>query len=107
MKKCDFHEDEMKCLDFIILTKKINIEEKRIEIIKIWPKQKSFRDIEVFLKFTNIYKNFIKNFIRIIVLLTLILQTITNQLVISFKLLILAIRIYLMVLGVLKLIMLV
>lgn len=58
----------------MISSQEIKIGKEKIKAIKIWPKSKSVKDIQVFLGFVNLYKGFIKNFRRISVLLTLILQ---------------------------------
>lgn len=39
-----------------------------------WPKPKSVRDIQVFIRFTNFYKHFIQGFSKIATLLTLIMK---------------------------------
>ena len=38
-----------------MLCKGINIEAKKIEVVKVWPKPKSVRNILVFLGFANFY----------------------------------------------------
>ncbi len=55
------------------------MEEKKIEIIKTWPKPQSVIDIQVFLGFANFYRRFIKNYNRIVVPFTLILQITDNN----------------------------
>ena len=56
------------------MSKKINIEAKRIKVIKDWPKPKSVRNIQVFLGFANFYWQFIQSFNRITIPLTSILK---------------------------------
>ena len=55
LKKCRFHQDEVCFLGYVVLSKKISMEVKRIEVMKNWPKPKSVRDIQVFLGFANFY----------------------------------------------------
>ncbi len=55
------------------------MEEKRIKVIKTWPKPQLVRDIQVFLGFANFYRKFIKNFSRIAAPLTSMLQTTGNN----------------------------
>lgn len=42
---CDFYQDEFRFLGFIVFTKKIKMKEKRVDVIKKWPKPKSIQDI--------------------------------------------------------------
>ena len=75
LKKCRFYQDEFHFLRFVILAQRINIEEERIQAVKAWPKPKSIRDIQVFLRFTNFYRRFIQGFNKIITPLTSMLKT--------------------------------
>ena len=45
LKKCYFHQDEVRFLGYIVLSKGINIETKRIEVVKDWSKPKLVCDI--------------------------------------------------------------
>ena len=56
LKKCRFHQDEICFLGYVMSSKDINIEAKKIEVVKKWPEPKSVRDIQVFLGFTNFYQ---------------------------------------------------
>lgn len=51
------------------------MKEKRIKVVKNWPKPKLIRDIQVFIRFANFYCQFIYGFNRITALLTLMLKT--------------------------------
>lgn len=51
------------------------MEEKRIKVVKTWPKPPLVREIGEFLNFANFYRRFIKNFSTIAALHTLMLQT--------------------------------
>ena len=75
LKKCRFHQDEVRFLGFVVSAQRINMEEERIEAVKAWPKPKSIRDIQVFLGFANFYRRFIQGFSRIAAPLTLLLKT--------------------------------
>ncbi len=65
LKKCQFHEDEVRFLDFVVSAQGIRMEEEKIEAVKTWPEPQSVRDIQVFLGFANFYRRFIRNFSRI------------------------------------------
>ena len=45
LKKCQFHLDEVRFLRYVILSKGINMEAERIEVVKNWPKSKSVCNI--------------------------------------------------------------
>ena len=45
LKKCQFYQDEVHFLKYVVSAKRIQIEDKRIEIVKNWPEPKSVRDI--------------------------------------------------------------
>ena len=40
LKKCHFHQDEICYLGYIVLSKDINMEVEKIEVVKEWPKPK-------------------------------------------------------------------
>ena len=62
-------------LGYVVSSKSIHMEDKRIKAIKQWLEPKSVRDIQVFLGFANFYCRFIQGFSRIVISLTLILKT--------------------------------
>ena len=74
LKKCRFHQDEVRCLGFVVSTDDIRIEDERIDIVKKLPEPKSVWDIQVFIGFANFYQHFIKGFSRIAAPLTTILK---------------------------------
>ncbi len=79
LKKCQFYEDEVQFLGFVVLAQEIRIEEKKIKVVKTLPELQSVRDIQVFLGFTSFYRRFIQNFSKIIAPLILILQTTNDE----------------------------
>ena len=74
LKKCEFDMEEVEFLDFIVFTKKIQMNSKRIQIIKKWSKSKIYREVQIFLKFLNFYKRFIYRYFKIIASLTSLLK---------------------------------
>ena len=48
LKKCYFHQDKICFLEYIVSSKGISMETKKIEIVKEWPKPKSVKDIQVY-----------------------------------------------------------
>ena len=70
LKKCQFHQEEVRFLGYIISHQGIQIEEKQIKAVRDWPEPQSVRDIQVLLRFANFYQRFIKEFSRLTALLT-------------------------------------
>ncbi len=75
LKKCQFYQDEVRLLGFVVSAQGIKMEEESIEAVKTWPEPQSVRDIQFFLGFANFYRKFIKNFSWIAALLTSMLRT--------------------------------
>ena len=55
LKKCRFYQDEVRFLEYVVLSKGISMEAERIEVVKNWPELKLVQDIQVFLGFANFY----------------------------------------------------
>ena len=75
LKKCRFYQDEICFLGYVVLSKGISMETKKIKVIKDWPEPKLVRNIQVFLGFANFYRQFIQSFSKIAALFTSILKT--------------------------------
>ena len=65
LKKCRFHQNEVRFLGYIVLAQGVEMEDERIEALRNWPEPKSVRDIQVFLGFANFYRCFIQGFSKI------------------------------------------
>ena len=74
LKKCWFYQNKVRFLGYVVLSKRISMEAKKIEVMNDWPEPKSVRDIQVFLSFANFYWQCIQGFSRIAVLLTSMLK---------------------------------
>ena len=74
LEKCVFGVAEISFLGFIFTTEGVKMDPTRVSTIKEWPLPKSFRDIQVFLGFANVYRRFIREFSRIVGRLTAILK---------------------------------
>ena len=59
LSKCEFFKNFVEYLDFIIKNDGISMNPRRIKTVRDWPELKSFKDIQIFLKFVNFYKKFI------------------------------------------------
>ena len=65
LKKCQFHQDEVCFLEYVVSAQGVQMEDERIEAVRNWPEPKSVRDIQVFLGFANFYQRFIQGFSKI------------------------------------------
>ena len=45
LKKCRFHQEEVRFLGYVVSSQGIRMEEERIDAVKAWPEPKSIRDI--------------------------------------------------------------
>ena len=59
LKKCRFHQDEVRFLGYVVFAQGVQMEDERIKAVKTWPEPKSARDIQVFIGFANFYRRFI------------------------------------------------
>lgn len=73
-KQALFYGDKICFKDYMVLAQAISIDEVRIEAVNAWPKSKLIKDIQLFLGFANIYRQFIQSFSKITALLTLMLK---------------------------------
>ena len=79
LKKCEFDTKKIEFLNFIISTKRIRMNRKRIQIIKKWSKPKTYREVQIFLRFVNFYKRFIYCYFKITAPLTSLLKNSENE----------------------------
>lgn len=73
-KKCEFATRKVEFLGFIISEKGVEMDRQRVETIELWPTPKTFRDIQVFIGFTNFYRRFIHQYSKIAGPLTSLLK---------------------------------
>ena len=59
LKKYCFYQDKVHFLGYVVSSKDVSMEAKKIEVVKKWPEPKSVWDIQVFLGFANFYQQFI------------------------------------------------
>ena len=72
--KCEFFVTKIKYLNFIITTKNVKMNFKKVKIIVNWKTFKCLKNFQIFLKFVNFYKKFIYNYSNIIFSLTLFIK---------------------------------
>ncbi len=74
LKKCCFHQDEVRFLGYIVSHQGLQMEEERIKAIRDLPEPQSVHVIQVFLGFANFYQQFIQGFSRLAAPLTSMLK---------------------------------
>jgi hypothetical protein len=68
--KCEFHQDEVEYLGYIMNQEGIKMSEDKVKVIQDWPTPRKVKDIQSFLGFANFYRRFIHNYSKITVPLT-------------------------------------
>ena len=79
LKKCEFDIEKIEFLGFIVFTKEVRMNSKRIQMIKKWFKFKTYREVQIFLRFVNFYKRFIYRYSKITASLTSLFQDNENK----------------------------
>src|SRR5438270_474798 len=74
LSKCKFSTDTVEFLGFMIGPDGIAMESSHVEMILKWPVPCTYREIQVFLGFTNFYRRFIANYSKIATPLTALLK---------------------------------
>src|SRR5690606_6759717 len=74
LSKCEFFKDEVEFLGFVISSKGIAMDPKKVKVIQEWKTPASVHDIQVFLGFANFYRRFIRNFAKEVAPITKLLK---------------------------------
>ena len=64
--KCTFFKDQIAYLEHIVSKQGIEVDLKKVEVIKKWPKPKTVTDVQSFLGFTNYYRKFMFQYTHIV-----------------------------------------
>ena len=56
LSKCQFAVKTVEFLGFVLSPNGVAMEKSRVETIEDWPKPRTFRELQVFLGFTNFYR---------------------------------------------------
>ena len=63
--KCTFFKDRIAYLGHIVLKQGIEVDPKKVEVIKKWPQPRTVTDVRCFLGFTNYYRKFMFHYAQI------------------------------------------
>ncbi|GLB39530.1 putative coprinopsis cinerea okayama7 130 [Lyophyllum shimeji] len=69
-KKCEFDRSQVEYLGFIISSKGVQMNPKKLDTISKWPIPKTAKQIQQFLGFTNFYRRFVHRYAEICLPLT-------------------------------------
>ena len=66
LSKCEFHKSEVEFLGFVVSSKGVTMNSKKVQTILEWEAPKTVKGIRSFLGFANYYRRFIKDFACIV-----------------------------------------
>ena len=84
--KCDFFVIEMKYLRLIIITKEINMNSIKVNIIINWKTSRNLKNVQTFFDFANFYRKFILNYFKLIVFLIKLIKILKKDFIFSWDL---------------------
>ena len=65
MKKCKFFKDSIDFLDFVVSSKRVQMQKNKIDVIQKWSISRNVSEILKFLELCNFYRRFIKSFSKL------------------------------------------
>jgi len=65
LSKCEFDQEKVEFLGYVLSGKGISTDPKKIAAIKEWPVPKNIKDVQRFVGLCNYYRRFVKNFSNI------------------------------------------
>ncbi len=69
-KKCEFYQEKVNFLEFVVEQYKVRIDFKKLQTIKKLKLSTNVKEVQFFLDFINYNKKFIKNYLANAILLT-------------------------------------
>ncbi|KAI2668609.1 Transposon Tf2-6 polyprotein [Labeo rohita] len=61
-EKCEFHQQSISFLGYIISPEGVAMDETKVSAVRDWPRPKTLKELQRFLGFSNFYRRFIRNF---------------------------------------------
>jgi transposase InsO family protein len=61
-EKCEWHKEEVEFLGFVVGRNGVKMSDKKIQVVKDWPKPTTVKGIQEFLGFVNFNRRFIKDY---------------------------------------------
>ena len=78
MKKCKFFKNNIDFLNFVVSSKRMQMQQNKIDVIQKWSVFRNVSEILRFLELCNFYRRFIKNFNKLTLSLILMLKESTK-----------------------------
>ena len=69
-KKCDFYSESVDYLSHLIGHNGLQMDPAKVKVIQDWPEPQKVKDIQSFLGFANVHRQYIHNYLDIVVPLT-------------------------------------
>jgi hypothetical protein len=69
-KKYKFFTDTVEFLSYTVSVAGVSMDKSRVATVEEWPRLKTFREVQVFISFTNFYRRFIRSYSKIMAPLT-------------------------------------
>ncbi|KAL0154119.1 hypothetical protein M9458_050578 [Cirrhinus mrigala] len=61
-EKCEFHQEKVAFLGYIISPEGVAMDEKKVNAVRNWPRPTTLKELQRFLGFANFYRRFIRGF---------------------------------------------
>ena len=65
LKKSVFHQDEVKFLRYIVKTSGVTMSDRKVNSVQNWAHPRSVKEVQIFIRFANVYRRFIKHFSKV------------------------------------------
>ena len=78
MKKCKFFKNNIDFLDFVVFSKRVQMQQNKIDVIQKWSASRNVSEILKFLELCNFYRRFIKSFSKLTLFLISMLKESTK-----------------------------
>ncbi|KAI2647533.1 Transposon Tf2-6 polyprotein [Labeo rohita] len=80
-EKCEFHQDKISFLGYIISADGVAMDERKVNAVLKWPRPNTLRELQRFLGFANFYRRFIRHFSSVAAPLTAMVKKGVSRLV--------------------------
>ncbi|KAL0185666.1 hypothetical protein M9458_017336, partial [Cirrhinus mrigala] len=79
-EKCEFHQDKVSFLGYIISADGVAMDERKVSAVLRWPRPNTLKELQRFLGFANFYRRFIRHFSSVAAPLTTMVRRGTSRL---------------------------
>ncbi|KAL0168445.1 hypothetical protein M9458_036667, partial [Cirrhinus mrigala] len=79
-EKCEFHQDKVSFLGYVISSEGVAMDEKKVNAVLNWPRPSTLKELQRFLGFANFYRRFIRHFSTVAAPLSAMIKKGTSRL---------------------------